>query len=60
MMHAMLTLLTGILTGILRKNIRVAAGFIFLRGRLKGPGFFSLRLQVFKTSDTVETGEEIS
>jgi hypothetical protein len=38
MMHAMLTLLTGILTGILRKNIRVAAGFIFLRGTSERAG----------------------
>jgi hypothetical protein len=48
------------LTGILRKNIRVVAGFIFNEMSEIGPTLSSLRLQLFKTSDTVKTDREIS
>ena len=48
MVHTMLTLLTDILTGILRKNIRVVAGFIFNEMSEIGPKLSSLRLQLFK------------
>jgi hypothetical protein len=48
------------LTGILRKNIRVVAGLIFNEMSEIGPTLSSLRLQLFKTSDTVKTDEEIS
>jgi hypothetical protein len=44
----MLTLLTGIPTGILSKNIHQMEGFNLIETSEIGPGFFSLQLQLFK------------